>query len=229
MSVPVWPQLDSGVALALGAILETAALRKLQNPRVFALTLQRLDPALNGRRSLTLRWACFIAGYEAVVGIGIVAFRGGVGFPFACAILIACTAFLVALARAVQQSLPCACFGRLGRTAAGGREIGRAIVLVVGASFLVVQRALDSGRSYGVGPWARGRVARDRRRDRRCATDRRPGPARSRAGLGRPGRPCLHGPIGAHHHRLRQRPLLDQRLRMRASGPCARGGGVCPD
>jgi hypothetical protein len=154
MSVSVWPQLDAGVALALGAILETAAVRKLQNPRVFALTLQRLDPALNGRRSLTLRWACFIAGYEAVVGIGIVAFRGGVGFPFACAILIACTAFLVALARAVQQSLPCACFGRLGRTAAGGREIGRAIVLVVGASFLVVHRALDPTRSYGVGPWA---------------------------------------------------------------------------
>jgi hypothetical protein len=154
MSAPLWPQLDAGVALALAAILETAALRKLQNPRVFALTLQRLDPALNGRRSLTLRWACFIAGYEAVVGIGIVAFRDGLGFPFACAVLIACTAFLVALARAVQQSLPCACFGRLGRTAAGGREIGRAIVLVVGASFLVVHRALDSTRSYGVGPWA---------------------------------------------------------------------------
>jgi hypothetical protein len=154
MSALVWPQLDAGVALALGAILVTAALRKLQNPRVFALTLQRLDPALNGRRALTLRWACFIAGYEAVVGIGVVAFRGGLGFPCACAVLIACTAFLVALARAVQQSLPCACFGRLGRTAAGGREIGRAIVLVVGASFLVVHRALDSTRSYGVGPWA---------------------------------------------------------------------------
>jgi hypothetical protein len=154
MSALVWPQLYAGVALALGAILVTAALRKLQNPRVFALTLQRLDPALNGRRALTLRWACFIAGYEAVVGIGVVAFRGGLGFPCACAVLIACTAFLVALARAVQQSLPCACFGRLGRTAAGGREIGRAIVLVVGASFLVVHRALDSTRSYGVGPWA---------------------------------------------------------------------------
>jgi hypothetical protein len=154
MSALVWPQLDAGVALALGAILVTAALRKLQNPRVFALTLQRLDPALNGRRALTLRWACFIAGYEAVVGIGVVAFRGGLGFPCACAVLIACTAFLVAVARAVQQSLPCACFGRLGRTAAGGREIGRAIVLVVGASFLVVHRALDSTRSYGVGPWA---------------------------------------------------------------------------
>jgi hypothetical protein len=154
MSAPVWPQLDAGVALALGAILETAALRKLQNPRVFALTLQRLDPGLNGRRALTLRWACFIAGYEAVVGVGVVAFRGGLGFPFACAMLIACTAFLVALGRAVQQSVPCACFGRLGRTAAGGREIGRAIVLVIGASFLVVHRAVESTRGYGVGVWA---------------------------------------------------------------------------
>src|SRR4051812_44049880 len=154
MSAPVWPQLDAGVALALGAILETAAIRKLQNLRVFALTLQRLDPALNGRRTLTLRWACFIGVYESVVGIGVVAFRGGLGFPFACALLIACTAFLVSLGRAVQQSVPCACFGRLGRTAAGGREIARAFVLVVGASFLVVRRALDAGRDYGVGPWA---------------------------------------------------------------------------
>ena len=154
MSAPVWSQLDAGVALALGAILVTASVRKLQNPRVFALTLERLDPAVNGRRTLTLRWARFIAGYEAVAGIGVVAFRGGLGFPFACAVLIACTAFLVALGRAVQQSLPCACFGRLGRTAAGGREIGRAIVLVLGASFLVVHRAIESGRGYGIGPLA---------------------------------------------------------------------------
>jgi hypothetical protein len=154
MSAPVWPQLDAGVALALGAILATAAVRKLQNPRVFALTLERLDPALNGRRALTLRWAVFIAVYEAVAGIGVVAFRDGLGFPFACAVLIACTAFLVALGRAVQQSLPCACFGRLGRTAAGGREIGRAIVLVLGASFLVVHRAIGSGHGYGFGPLA---------------------------------------------------------------------------
>jgi hypothetical protein len=153
MSASVWSQLDAGVALALGAILVTAAVRKLQNPRVFALTLERLDPALNGRRRLTLRWACFIAGYEAVVGIGVVAFRGGLGFPFACAVLIACTAFLVALGRAVQQSLPCACFGRLGRTAAGGREIARAVVLVLGASFLVVHRAIEAGRGYGIGPF----------------------------------------------------------------------------
>jgi hypothetical protein len=154
MSAPVWSQLDAGVASALGAILVVAAVRKLQNPRVFALTLERLDPAVNGRRALALRWACFIAGYEAVAGIGVVAFRGGLGFPFACAVLIACTAFLVALGRAVQQSLPCACFGRLGRTAAGGREIARAVVLVLGASFLVVHRAIESGRGYGLGPFA---------------------------------------------------------------------------
>src|SRR4051812_4581240 len=154
MSAPVWPQLDAGVALALGSILATAAVRKLQSPRVFALTLERLDPALNGRRALTLRWAVFIAAYEAVAGSGVVVFRGGLGFPFACAVLIACTAFLVALGRAVQQSLPCACFGRLGRTAAGGREIARAIVLVLGASFLVAHRAIDSGRGYGIGPIA---------------------------------------------------------------------------
>jgi hypothetical protein len=154
MSAPVWSQLDAGVASALGAILVIAAVRKLQKPRVFALTLERLDPALNGRRALALRWACFIAGYEAVAGVGVVVFRGGLGFPFACGVLIACTAFLVALGRAVQQSVPCACFGRLGRTAAGGREIARALVLVLGASFLVVHRAIESGRGYGVGPFA---------------------------------------------------------------------------
>jgi len=66
--------------------------------------------------------------------------------------------FLVALARAVQQSVPCACFGRLGRTAAGGREIGRGIALVAGSSFLVVHRALDARTRYGAGPLAAASV-----------------------------------------------------------------------
>jgi hypothetical protein len=154
MSAPVWSQLDAGVALASGAILTTASIRKLRRPRVFALTLQRLDPAWAGRRALTLRIAVAIGIYESVVGIGVVVFRDGLGFPFACALLVACVAFLVALARAVQQSVPCACFGRLGKTAAGGREIGRAFALVAVAAFLVVHRALDAGSAFGVGPWA---------------------------------------------------------------------------
>jgi hypothetical protein len=82
------------------------------------------------------------------------ALRGALGFGAACALLIACVGFLLALARAVQQSVPCSCFGRLGRTAAGGREIGRGIVLVVGAGFLVVHRAIDPSTAYGVGPIA---------------------------------------------------------------------------
>jgi hypothetical protein len=154
MHAPVWSQVDAGVALTLGAIVEIAAIRKLQRPRVFALTLQRLDPALTSRRPLTLRLAVVIAGYEAIVGVGVVAFRGIVGFAFACGLLVACAGFLVALGRAVQQSVPCACFGRLGRTAAGGREIGRALALVAGAAFLVGHRALDVHTGYGVGPVA---------------------------------------------------------------------------
>jgi hypothetical protein len=154
MSGPFWSQADAGVALALGLIVETAAIRKLQRPRVFALTLQRLDPALSGRRSLSIRLAFVVAGYEAMVGAGVVAFRGAVGFVFACALLVACAGFLLALARAIQQSVPCACFGRLGRTAAGGREVARGLVLVAGATFLVVHRALDASTGYGVGPVA---------------------------------------------------------------------------
>jgi hypothetical protein len=154
MSGPFWSQVDAGVALALGLMVETAAIRKLQRPRVFALTLQRLDPALSGRRSLSIRLAFVVAGYEASVGVGVVVFRGAVGFVFACALLVACAGFLVALARAIQQSVPCACFGRLGRTAAGGREIARGIALVAGASFLVVHRALDASTGYATGPVA---------------------------------------------------------------------------
>jgi hypothetical protein len=151
MNSSVWSQVDAGVALALGAIVVTAAIRKLQRPRVFALTLQRLDPALSGRRSLSIRLAFLVAAYEAIVGAGVVVFRGDLGFVFACALLVACTGFLIALARAVQRSVPCACFGRLGRTAAGGREIARGIVLVAGAAFLVVHRALDAQTGYGAG------------------------------------------------------------------------------
>jgi hypothetical protein len=154
MSPPVWSQVDAGVALALGAIVATAAVRKMQRPVVFALTLQRLDPKLSGRRALATRLTFLVAGYELVVGIGVVAFRGGVGFAFACLLLVACVGFLLALARAVQQSIPCGCFGRLGRTAAGGREIGRAVALAIGASFLVVQRAVAGSTSYGIGPIA---------------------------------------------------------------------------
>ena len=154
MSGPFWSQVDAGVALAFGLIVEIAAIRKLQRPRVFALTLQRLDPALSRRRSLSIRLAFAVAGYEAIVGAGVVVFRGEVGFGFACALLVACAGFLVALARAIQQSIPCACFGRLGRTAAGGREVARGIVLVAGASFLVVHRALDASTGYAAGPVA---------------------------------------------------------------------------
>jgi hypothetical protein len=151
MSGPFWSQVDAGVALALGLIVETAAIRKMQRPRVFALTLQRLDPALSGRRSLSIRLAFVVAGYEAIVGAGVVGFRGEIGYVFACALLVACAGFLVALARAIQQSVPCACFGRLGRTAAGGREVARGIVLVAGATFLVVHRALDASTGYAAG------------------------------------------------------------------------------
>ena len=205
VSTPVWPQVDAGVALVLGVIVETAAIRKLQRPRVFGLTLQRLDPALTGRRVLATRLAIVVAGYEAAVGAGVVVVRGPWGFAFACGMLVACAGFLVALARAVQQSVPCGCFGRLGRTAAGGREIGRATALLAGAAFLVVHRALDAGTGYGVGPIAfasalatvavilmgqrcgaalrprRGGLRRRRRRGRACsAFARRDVPPRGR-------------------------------------------------
>ncbi len=108
----------------------------------------------SARRRLAIRLALAIAAYEAVVGVGVVAFRGSVGFAFACALLVACACFLGALARAVQRSVPCACFGRLGRTAAGGREVGRGIVLVTGSAFLVVHRAVTAGSAYGAGATA---------------------------------------------------------------------------
>lgn len=154
MSPPVCSQIDAGVALALGAIVATAGIRKLQRPLVFALTLQRLDPGWAGRRTLTTRLTFFVAGYEILVGIGVVAFRGATGFAFACALLVACVGFLLALVRAVQLSIPCGCFGRLGKTAAGGREIARAVVLVAGAAFLVVYRAVAVNASHGFGPVA---------------------------------------------------------------------------
>ena len=81
----------------------------------------------------------------------------------------------------MQQSVPCACFGRLGRTAAGGREIGRGIALVAGAAFLVVHRALDAGTGYGAGPVAAASVVVTGLRDRRGATHRREGAAGRRA------------------------------------------------
>jgi hypothetical protein len=154
MNAPVWSQIDAGVALALGALVATAAVRKFQRPAVFALTLQRLDSALTGRRALATRLTLVVATYELVVGFGVVVFRGLLGFAFACGLLVACVGFLLALGRAVQQSIPCGCFGRLGRTAAGGREIGRAVALTVGAAFLVGQRAVNGDPSHGFGPIA---------------------------------------------------------------------------
>jgi len=154
MSAPLWSQLDAGVALTVGSIVEVAAIRKLQQPRVFALSLQRLEPSWAGRHARTRRLTYLVAGFEAVVAAGVVVFRGTPGFVFAGALLVACAGFVLALVRAIQQSVPCACFGRLGRTAAGGREIGRALVLLSGAAFLVVHRALAASLSHGVGPYA---------------------------------------------------------------------------
>ncbi len=151
MSASVWSQIDAGTALALGLIVETAAIRKFQRPRVVALTLERLEPRLVGRRRRAICIGLVIAAYEAIVAAGVVGFRGTTGFVFACALFVACAGFLVALTRAVQRSVPCACFGRLGRTAAGGREIGRGLVLVAASAFLVVHRALDVHGGYGFG------------------------------------------------------------------------------
>jgi hypothetical protein len=151
MSAPFWSQVDAGVALGVGAIVGVAAVRKLQHPAVFALTLQRLDRAFVGRHALTVRLTFVVAAYEGAAAVGVNAFRGSVGFLFACAMLVACAGFVTALLRAVQQSIPCGCFGRLGRTAAGGREIARAGALFTGAAFLVVHRAIAPGTGYGLG------------------------------------------------------------------------------
>jgi len=151
MSAQVWVEVDAGVAAALGAIVAVAAVRKLQYRDVFALTLRRLDRSLAYRRTLSRRLGVGFAVYEAAVAAGVNAFRGAAGFVFACGMLVACAGFLAALLRAVQQSVPCACFGRLGRTAAGGREIARALVLFGGAVFLVLHRAVASGSGYGFG------------------------------------------------------------------------------
>jgi hypothetical protein len=151
MSAHVWVQVDAGVALGLGVILATAAVRKLQHVEVFALTLRRLDGSRVRRASTTLRMVFVVAIYELATAIGVNAFRGTAGFLFAGAAVVACAAFVAALLRAMQQSVPCACFGRLGRTAAGGREIARALVLLGGAVFLVLQRAIEPSTAYGFG------------------------------------------------------------------------------
>jgi hypothetical protein len=154
MSAPFWTQVDAGVALGIGVILAVAAIRKLQHVDVFALTLRRLDRAVVRSASFGRRLTFVVAAYELATAVGVNAFRGTAGFLFACAALVACAGFVVALLRAVQQSVPCACFGRLGRTAAGGREIARALVLLGGAVFLVVHRAIETGTAYGFGPVA---------------------------------------------------------------------------
>jgi hypothetical protein len=151
MHAPLWVQVDAGVAAGLGAILAVAAVRKLQHVDVFALTLRRLDGSRIRRANATRRLAFAVAISELTIAAGVNAFRGTAGFLFACAAVVACAAFVAALLRAVQQSVPCACFGRLGRTAAGGREVARALVLLGGAGFLVVQRAIESGTEYGFG------------------------------------------------------------------------------
>src|SRR5260370_24949751 len=129
-------------------------MRNVQWSSVVDLQVSRLVQVVDNRWALAKPLAFVVAGYEEIVGAGVVALRGEIGFFFACAMLVACAGFLVALVRAVQRSIPCACFGRLGKTAAGGREIGRGITLVAGAAFLLVHRALDAGASYGVGPLA---------------------------------------------------------------------------
>ena len=94
MSAPVWSQADSGVALALGAIVATAASQAAAPGRVRG-TLQRLDPTLAERAALAVRLTFVVATYEAIVGVGVIALRGDAGFAAACALLVVCVAFVV--------------------------------------------------------------------------------------------------------------------------------------
>jgi hypothetical protein len=151
VNAPLWVQVDAGVAFGLGAILAVAAVRKLQHVEVFALTLRRLDPSPIRRAGTTRRLTYAVAICELTIAVGVNAFRATAGFLFACAAVVACAGFVAALFRAIQRSAPCACFGRLGRTAAGGREIARAIVLLGAAVFLVVHRAIETSTAYGLG------------------------------------------------------------------------------
>jgi len=154
MHAPLLVQIDAGVAAALAVIVGAAAVAKLARPAVFARNLQLLDRSLAARPGLARRLALGASVYEAAVAVGVVAFRADAGFGFACGLLVACVAFLVVLGRAVRAAVPCACFGSVGRATASGREVGRAVVMLGGAAFLVAHRAVDAGGAYGFGPWA---------------------------------------------------------------------------
>jgi hypothetical protein len=65
----------------------------------------------------------------------------------AVALLGLCIGFLFALCRALRVGAGCSCFGRLSRTSAGGRELGRAVALIaIGGTVVVLRAGPPDGR-----------------------------------------------------------------------------------
>ncbi|HWS46904.1 MAG TPA: MauE/DoxX family redox-associated membrane protein [Acidimicrobiia bacterium] len=145
-------QVDTGISVVVGAIVLVAAIAKLRAPAVFARTLTRLSPRLRRRRPTWARpLAIAFSVAEATVAVAVIALRGAAGVAAAAGLLVLTCGFVAAVARAIHVGTACSCFGRLGNTAAGGRELGRALALTALAAAVLGLRAHDPAAAIALG------------------------------------------------------------------------------
>jgi methylamine utilization protein MauE len=139
----------TGAGAVGGSLLAFAGAVKLASPGRFATSLRTLVPAAPVRR---LGGAAAVAVGVVEIGIGVcLAMTPGVAGTAAAVVATAlCLAFVLAVVRAIRLGAGCSCFGSLGRTRAGGREVGRATGLLAVCATLA---ALDLGaQPSGVAP-----------------------------------------------------------------------------
>ena len=128
-------ELDSGLSFLIGLILVLAGVQKMRDPRPLQITLRQLYPSVRHRgERVAGRLAVAVACVEIVVGLTGTVLRGPAGLAASGVTLVLCCGFLLALRRALRVGANCSCFGRLSRTAVGGRELGRAVALLAVAA-----------------------------------------------------------------------------------------------
>ncbi|WP_368732280.1 MauE/DoxX family redox-associated membrane protein [Solihabitans fulvus] len=131
-----------GIALSVGCLFVTAGAPKVVAPRHAAAALRRVLRA--GRFA---HWGGRMLGvWEVALGCCLLA--GVASAPVRVAVAVTCTGFVAVVLLAIRNGVACGCWAGLSEGPAGGAELGRAVVLAVGAWVVALGR--DVGPTFPV-------------------------------------------------------------------------------
>jgi hypothetical protein len=146
-------QIASGIAFAVAAILAVAGVLKLAGPETLVTSLDRLLPGRSwyARAARTKRAVRGLGVAEIGLGAALAMVRGWPGVAVAAAVVALTVGFVLVVRRAIRLGVSCGCFGRLGQTSAGGRELGRAVSVAAAAAAVLLFQLATVGSPLSVG------------------------------------------------------------------------------